>query len=102
MPGKKRIWCHKRFDFIERSSAKDFSFYGQSYPLFIGEPKTLPIKLILENTVFFDQIVDNCLLVAVKPTGQGDDQKLKGMYDVRHCKNRLTVILFDNNSIRIV
>jgi len=32
--------------------------------------------LILENTVFFDQIVDDCLLLAVKPTGQSDDQKL--------------------------
>jgi hypothetical protein len=85
MPGKKRIRCHQRFDFIERSSAKDFSFYGQSYPLFIGEPKALTIKLILENTVFFNQIVDNSLLLAVKPAGQGDDQKLKGMYDVRHC-----------------
>ncbi len=82
--------------------ARDFSFYGQSYPLFIGEPRALSIKLILENTVFFDEIVDDCLLVAVKPAGKGDDQRLKGMYDVRHCLNRLIVILFDNNSIRIV
>jgi hypothetical protein len=57
MPGKKRIRCHQRFDFIECSSAKNFSFPGQSNPLFIGEPKTLSIKLILENTVFFDQMV---------------------------------------------
>jgi len=49
---------------------------GQSFPLFIGEPKALSIMLILENTVFFDQIIDDRLLVAVKPTGQGDGQKL--------------------------
>ena len=58
---------------------------GQSYPLFIGKPKTLSIELILEHTVLFDQIVDDGLLVAVKPAGQRDDQKLEGMYDVRHC-----------------
>ena len=78
MPGKKRIRYHQRFDFIERPSAKDFSFHSQSYPLFIGESKTLSIELILENTVFFNQIVDNGLLVAVKPAGQGDDQELEG------------------------
>jgi hypothetical protein len=66
---------------------------GQPFPLFIGNPNTLPIKLILEKTVFFDQIVDDSLLVAVKPTGQGDGQKLERMYDVCHCQNRLSVIL---------
>ncbi len=72
---------------------------GQSYPLFIGESKTLSNKLIPENTVFFDQIVDDGLLLTIKPAGHGNDQKLKGMYDVRHCMNRLIVILFDNTSI---
>jgi hypothetical protein len=47
--------------------------------LFIGEPKALSIELILENPVFFNQIVDNGLLVSVKPAGQGDDQKLEGI-----------------------
>ena len=72
MPGKKRIWCDKRFDFIERSSAKDFSFHGQSYPLFVCKPKPLSLELIFQNPVFFDEIVDDCLLVAVKPAGQSE------------------------------
>jgi len=42
--------------------------------------------LILENTVFFDQIGDNSLLVAVKSAGNGDDQKLKG-YCQLHAKS---------------
>jgi hypothetical protein len=79
MPGKQRIRCHQRFDFIECLSAMDFSFPGQSYPLFVGEPKTLSNKLIPENTVFFDQIVDDGLLVTIKPASHGDDQKLEGM-----------------------
>jgi hypothetical protein len=61
MLGKKRTRCHQCFNFIERLSAQDFSFQGQSYPLFIGETKALSIKLILENTVFFDQTIDDSL-----------------------------------------
>ena len=72
MPGKKRIWRDKRFDFIERSSAKDFNFQGQSSPLFVGEPKPLSLQLIFQNPVFFDEIVDHCLLVTIKPAGQSD------------------------------
>ncbi len=56
-----------------------------SFPLFIGERTVLSIKFTLEKTVVFDQIVDDGLLVTVKSAGQGDDQKLKGMYDVCHC-----------------
>ena len=74
---------------------------NQPYPLFIGEPKTLSIKFILEHPVFFDQIVDDRQLVPVKPTGQSDGQKLEGTYDVRHCYKRLSVILFYNNIIRL-
>jgi hypothetical protein len=40
--------------------------------------------LILEDTVLFDEIVDNRLLVAVKPAGQGDYEKVEGMYDIDH------------------
>jgi len=72
MPGKKRIRCHQRFDVIERLPAKDFSFHGQSYPLFIGEPEPMSLELIFQNTVFFDEIVDDCLLVMIKPAGQSD------------------------------
>ncbi|MCP4333583.1 MAG: hypothetical protein GY785_13075 [Gammaproteobacteria bacterium] len=72
MPCKKCIWCHKRFNFIERSSAKDISFHGQSYPLFVGEPKPLSLELIFQNPVFFDEIVDDCFLVTIKPAGQSE------------------------------
>ena len=85
MPGKRHIRCHQCFDFVEHLSGNDFSLRGQSYALFVSEPKTLSIKLILGNTIFFDQIVDDCLLLAVEPAGQGDGQKLEIIYDVRHC-----------------
>jgi len=85
MPGKKSVWCHKRLYFIEYAAAKDLGFHGQPYPLFVGEPKSLSFELILEDTVLFDEIVDNRLLVAVKPAGQSDYEKVERMYDIDHC-----------------
>jgi hypothetical protein len=102
VPGKKRIWCHKRFNFIKRSSAKDFSFHSQSYPLFVGEPKPMSLELIFQSTILFDEIVDDCLLVTIKPAGQSEQQKMEGLDYNGHCTNRLSIILFNNNMIRSV
>jgi hypothetical protein len=46
-------------------------------PLFIGEPKPLAFELILKNTVLFDDIVNDRLLMAVKPTGLGIHQQME-------------------------
>jgi len=39
---------------------------------------------------------------AVKPACPGDNQQMERFYDVAHCPNRLSVILPDNNIIRLV
>jgi hypothetical protein len=44
----------------------------------------------------------NAPLVTVKPTGQGDYEEVEGLYDMGHCTNRLSIILCDNNIIRLV
>ncbi|MEA2080245.1 MAG: hypothetical protein U9P00_10390 [Pseudomonadota bacterium] len=77
MPSKQSIWSNKRFEFIKQPAAKDFGFHGQPYPLFVSKPKPLSFELLLENTVLFDEIVDNRLLVAVKPTGQSDYEEVE-------------------------
>jgi len=41
----------------------------------------LSFELMIENTVLFDEIVDERLLVAVKPAGQGDCEKVEGHSD---------------------
>jgi len=43
--------------------------------------------LILENTVLFDNIVDDRLLVAVKPAGPGDYEEVEELYDMDDCTN---------------
>ena len=53
MPGKQSIGCHERIELIKQLAAKGFGFHGQSYPLFVGEPKPLSFKLLFENTILF-------------------------------------------------
>jgi len=76
--------------------------HGRLYPLPISEPKPLSFELILENTVLFDEIVNDRLLMAVKPTGLGIHQQMEISYDMDHCTNRSSAILPDNNAIRLV
>jgi len=47
---------------------------------------TLSFELLLENTVLFDEIVDDRLLVAVKPAGQGNYEEMERLYDACHCR----------------
>jgi hypothetical protein len=41
--------------------------------------------LILENTVLFDEMIDDCLLLAVKPAGQAGYQEMERLYGICHC-----------------
>ncbi len=102
MPGEQRIGCHQRLQLIKCPSTRHFSLYDQSYALFVGEAKPLSFELFLEHTVLFDEIVDDYLVLALKPAGQSAKQQMEGLYDVGHCTNRLSVILPDNNIIRLV
>ncbi|MFV2058061.1 MAG: hypothetical protein ACC707_16470 [Thiohalomonadales bacterium] len=48
------------------------------------------------------KIVDDRLLVAVNPAGQGNYEEMEGLYDIGHRTNKLSVILSDNNIVRFV
>jgi len=64
----------------------DLGFHGQSYPLVVIELEPLPFELLLENTVLFYAIINDHLLVAVKPAGQGNYEEMERLYDVCHCR----------------
>ena len=102
MPGEQRIGRDQSLDFIQQPAADDLGFHGESYPLFVSEPKPLASELVLENTVLRDELVDERLLIAVKPAGQGDNQKVEGLDDGIHCRKRWSVISFAYNIIRFV
>ena len=65
LPGEQRIGRHKRLEFIKHPPTQHLGFRGQTYSLFVGEPKLLSFELLLKNTVLFDEIIDDRLLVSV-------------------------------------
>ena len=58
--------------------------------------------MLLEHTILLDEIIDDHLLLAVKPAGQRNYEEVEGLYDSGHCPNRLAAILSDDIIIRLV
>ena len=81
MPGEQRIGCHQRLQFIKSPAPQQPGLHGQSHPLFVREPKSLSSELFLEYTVLLDEIIDDHLLLAVKPAGQRNDEEVEGLYE---------------------
>ena len=50
----------------------------------------------------FANIRNNCSLTPIIAAGQGNDEEVEGLCDMGHCANRLSVIFFDKNIIRLV
>lgn len=75
IPGKQYIGCHQRLQLTKCPAPKHLGLHGQSHhPLFVGKPEPLSFELLLENTVLCDEIIDDHLLLSVRPAGQGDNQ----------------------------
>ena len=47
VPGEQRIGCHQRLQFIKSPAPQQFGLHGESHPLFVGEPKSLPSELLV-------------------------------------------------------
>ena len=86
MPGEQRIGCHQRLQFIKSPATQQLGLHGQSHSLFVGELKSLSSELLLEDTVLLDEIIDDHLLLAVEPAGQGDYKEMGRLYDACHCR----------------
>ena len=72
MPSKKCIGRYNRSDFTEYLSTKGLGFHGKLYSLLVSKSKLISCDLLFQNTILFDEIVDECLLVAVEPTSHRD------------------------------
>ena len=63
---------------------------------------TLSFELILKKMALLDETASDGLLMAVTLAGQGNYQEVERLHDVGHWTNRLSVILPNNNIIRLV
>ena len=62
----------------EELPAQELSLGGQSAALGIRQAQTLATQLFLEDAVLFAEEVDDVLMPAVDPAGEGQEEELKG------------------------
>ncbi len=74
MPGKQHIGCYTCLWLMKYPTTKQLGLLGQSNALFVSEAKPPSSKLLLEQSLLFDEIVDHSLLQVIKPTCYSDNQ----------------------------
>ena len=84
MPGEERVRGDEPGEIQQCLSADRLSCDGQPSALVVGEPNPSLPKLLKQDTVLFPEIVDGRLLVAVDPAGDGGEEDMPGLDDLRH------------------
>ena len=77
IPAQKRIGCEHGANLGQRFSTQSFGLDGESAALFVREPESFAAKLCSEHTVFFSDVFDHGLLIAVDPASQAVQQELE-------------------------
>ncbi len=76
VPGKYRVRGDDRRHLSQDFSTERLSFHREPSALLVGQAETLTAKLTLEDAVLLDEVIDDILLVAVDPAGDGDQKEL--------------------------
>ncbi len=96
VPSPQRSGGHQRPYLLETRPAQHLGSYGQPITLVIGESKSMPFQLLLQNAVLFQQIVDDMLLVPVEPAGRSDQEELKRLECAGHATSLSGLRSYDN------
>jgi fatty-acyl-CoA synthase len=84
VPSQDRVGRHDGRDLPQDPSTEAVALRGEASALVIGQPEAAPLQLPLEDAVFFDQVFDDVLLVAIDPSGEGHEQHLQAGDIGRH------------------
>ena len=84
VPAKDGVRSHERRNLGERPSSESLAAHGKPSALRVGQPKTLPPELLLEDAVFFSEILDDRILLASNPTGHRGYEDLPWLENGRH------------------
>ena len=76
MPSEDRVGRHDGRDLPQDPSAESATVRREASTLVVGEPGAAPLHLRLEDAVFLHQVLDDVLLMAVDPSGEGHEQHL--------------------------
>ncbi len=84
MPTKDSVGRDERCDFGKGSAAESFASHRQSATLIIGQAESSATKLLLQDAVLLSEILDDRVLMAADPTGEGGHEDLPGLERRRH------------------
>jgi hypothetical protein len=79
VPGEDRVRGDDRRDHLEHAATKSLALHGETTAFVVGEAKSLSLELALQDSVLLDQVVDDVLLMAIEPAGEGYDEELPGV-----------------------
>lgn len=84
MPTENRVRRDDGGNLAEYFSAKLLPLHGENPPLSISQTKSSRSKLLLENAILRDEVVDDPELMLVHPSGETEKQKVKGLEKEAH------------------
>ena len=84
MPMKNSVGSDERSEFGESSSTDGFPPDGKSSASSVGQSKSLGTELLLENSVFLSEILDDRVLLTADPSGHCGHEDLPGLKNNCH------------------
>ncbi len=84
MPPKDRVGSDKRSNFGEGASSDGLTSNRKSTTLIVGQPEPPVPELLPEDSILLSEILDDSVLLATHPAGQGGNEDLPRLKDGRH------------------
>lgn len=76
MPSQNRLRRDDRREPTQQTATERHASNGEATAVGVGEAEPPSPELALEDPVFFQQVVEDALLVAVEPAGEDDGEDL--------------------------
>jgi hypothetical protein len=75
MPSQQCLWRHDGCALSQNLAPQRFRLYSESPALVISEPQSPVANLFTENPIFFNQVIDDVVLMLIHPSGNAGDKK---------------------------
>jgi hypothetical protein len=75
MPGQQCLRNHDGCDLSQNPTTQFLRLYSKSPALVITEPQSAVANLFSEHPIFFNQVIDDVVLMLVYPSGNRGDQE---------------------------
>ena len=99
MPTKDGVGRNERSNFGEGAASDSLATDGESASLRIGQPESSPTKLLLQDSILLSEILDDRILLAADPAGEGGNEDLPRLKDDGH--RRILPISLANRQLSV-